>query len=417
MIQTETLAEGLRIVCDHRPGEVVHCGLAVDAGTRDELPEESGMAHFLEHMTFKGTRRRRAWHIINRMEAVGGELNAYTGKEHTVYYCTTLRHHLVWALDLLFDITFCSTYPMRELEREVEVVVDEIESYNDSPSELIYDEFESRLFPNHPLGRNILGDAEKLRRYHTDDLRRFADRLYHPSRMVLFVYGDVEMKQVVRWVERFMKNKLPDGVWVRGKNTDCPLSRSVPPAPLADDSQTMSVSRSTHQAHVLIGTRAYAMNDERRMALYLLNNILGGPGMNSRLNLALRERRGLVYTVESSLTTYTDTGVWQTYFGCDHADVNRCCRLVTNELQRLTDSPLSAAALSAAKRQLKGQLTLSWENSENVAISMGRRMLHSGQTQTLADLCRAVDQLTAQQLLNVAQDIFSPSRLLTLMYV
>ena len=417
MIQTETLAEGLRIVCDHRPGEVVHCGLAVDAGTRDELPEESGMAHFLEHMTFKGTRRRRAWHIINRMEAVGGELNAYTGKEHTVYYCTTLRHHLVRALDLLFDITFCSTYPLRELEREVEVVVDEIESYNDSPSELIYDEFESRLFPNHPLGRNILGDAEKLRRYHTDDLRRFADRLYHPSRMVLFVYGDVEMKQVVRWVERFMKNKLLDGVWARGKNTDCPLSRSVPPAPLADGPQTMSVSRSTHQAHVLIGTRAYAMTDERRMALYLLNNILGGPGMNSRLNLALRERRGLVYTVESSLTTYTDTGVWQTYFGCDHADVNRCCRLVTNELQRLTDSPLSVAALSAAKRQLKGQLTLSWENSENVAISMGRRMLHSGQTQTLADLCRAVDELTAQQLLNVAQDIFSPSRLLTLMYV
>ena len=417
MIQTETLAEGLRIVCDHRPGEVVHCGLAVDAGTRDELPEESGMAHFLEHMTFKGTRRRRAWHIINRMEAVGGELNAYTGKEHTVYYCTTLRHHLVRALDLLFDITFCSTYPMRELEREVEVVVDEIESYNDSPSELIYDEFESRLFPNHPLGRNILGDAEKLRRYHTDDLRRFGDRLYHPSRMVLFVYGDVEMKQVVKWVERFMKNKLPDDVGARGKNTDCPLSRFVPPAPLADGPQTMSVSRSTHQAHVLIGTRAYAMNDERRMALYLLNNILGGPGMNSRLNLALRERRGLVYTVESSLTTYTDTGVWQTYFGCDHADVNRCCRLVTNELQRLTDSPLSAAALSAAKRQLKGQLTLSWENSENVAISMGRRMLHSGQTQTLADLCRSVDELTAQQLLNVAQDIFSPSRLLTLMYV
>lgn len=418
MIQTETLAEaGLRIVCDHRPGEVVHCGLAVDAGTRDELPEESGMAHFLEHMTFKGTRRRRAWHIINRMEAVGGELNAYTGKEHTVYYCTTLRQHLARALDLLFDITLCSTYPSRELEREVEVVVDEIESYNDSPSELIYDEFESHLFPDHPLGRNILGNADRLRSYRTDDLRRFADRLYRPSRMVLFVYGNVKMKQVVKWVERFMKNKLPDDVWARGKNTDCPLSRSVPPAPMADAPQVISVSRSTHQAHVLIGTRACAMNDDRRMALYLLNNILGGPGMNSRLNLSLRERRGLVYTVESSLTSYTDTGIWQTYFGCDHADVNRCRRLVAAELNRLTDSPLSASALSAAKRQLKGQLALSWENSENVAISMGRRMLHLGQTQTLTDLCRAVDELTSSQLLDVAQDIFAPSRLLTLMYV
>ena len=416
-MQTLTLDNGLRIVVDHRPGQVVYCGIAVAAGTRNQLDDESGMAHFIEHMSFKGTQRRRAWHILNRMESVGGDLNAYTGKEHTVYYCSCLRQHLGRALDLLFDITLHSVYPQNEIDKEREVVIDEIESYNDSPSELIYDDFEALLFGDHPLGRNILGDAERLRQYQTADLRRFVDRLYHPSRMVLFVLGDVTMKTLVRVLsgERRVKSeecKLHLSTCEQsGGNSDSSLFtfHSSLPSP-------MQVKKHTHQAHVIVGCPAYALGDDRYTGLCLLNNILGGPGMNSRLNLSLRERRGLVYTVESSLTGYTDTGVWTTYFGCDHSDVGRCLHLVHNELDRLCGARLSDAALAAAKRQLKGQVVLGWENGENVAIGMGRRLLHLGQTQTLDELCDEIDALTATQLLDIAQDVFAPERLVTLTY-
>ena len=423
-MQTLTLDNGLRIVVDHRPGQVVYCGIAVGAGTRDELPEESGMAHFIEHMSFKGTEHRRAWHIINSMEAVGGDLNAYTGKEHTVYYCTCLRQHLRRAIDLLFDITLHSTYPQRELEKEVEVVIDEIESYNDSPSELIYDDFEALVFPNHPLGRNILGQADRLRQYSSADLHRFADRLYHPSRMVLFVLGDVgpisarggllaDIKAADQELrikkEELRINREDDKLIIKKEElriNSLPLNSSFP----------VRVSKSTHQAHVIVGTRSCSISDPRYMSLYLLNNLLGGPGMSSRLNMSLRERRGLVYTVESCLTGYTDTGLWTTYFGCDHADVDRCLRLVHNELDRLCQSPLSPNVLSAAKRQLKGQVTLAWENGENVAISMGRRLLHQNTTQTLQEFCDEIDGLTAPRLLTVAQETFSPQHLATLIY-
>ena len=399
------LDNGLRIVVGHRPGDVVYCGLAIDAGTRDQFPDESGMAHFTEHMSFKGTTHRRAWHIINRMEAVGGELNAYTGKEHTVYYCSTLRQHFARALELLFDITLHSTYPQREIDREVEVVIDEIESYNDSPSELIYDDFEALLFPEHPLGRNILGDADRLRQYRTEDIQHFTHRLYHPRRMVLFVLGNVKLGQVECMAQRMCQTDID---YMQSDN------RMAPHCPLS--MLHSQLDKHTHQAHVIIGAPSYPMSDPRHMALYLLNNLLGGPGMNSRLNVALRERRGLVYTVESSLTAYTDTGAWTTYFGCDHDDVEHCCRLVSAELNRLTDSPLSPAALQAAKRQLKGQAALSWENGENVAIAMGRSLLHMGCVQTLESFCEKVDNLTSSQLLDVAQEIFLSSRLLTLVY-
>ena len=276
-MQHITLDNGLRIVVNHRPGQVVYCGLAVDAGTRDQLESESGMAHLIEHMSFKGTQRRRSWHIINRMEAVGGDLNAYTGKEHTVYYCATLRQHFARALDLLFDITLHSTYPQRELEREVEVVIDEIESYNDSPSELIYDDFDQLVFPNHPLGCNILGDAERLRQYQSADLQSFARRLYHPSRMVLFVLGDIDIRQVERMALRMCQGELGKEPCVIREAPRCPSSPAQ-----------FSIDKHTHQSHVIIGCEGYALADERRLGLSLLNNILGGPGMNSRLNLSLR---------------------------------------------------------------------------------------------------------------------------------
>ena len=411
MLETTTLDNGLRIVCQHRPGQVAYCGIAVEAGTRHQSDDESGMAHLIEHMTFKGTERRRAWHIINRMEAVGGELNAYTGKEHTVYYCSCLRQHLRRALDLLFDITLHSTYPQHELEKEVEVVCDEIESYNDTPSELIYDDFEALLFGKHPLGRNILGDANRLRQYRSEHLQAFTRRLYHPSRMVLFVLGDVKMGDILKHGEWMVERGERDVIDLPNNTQEKELFSLH--APL---STIHTVAKSTHQAHVIIGCQSYSASDPRYLGLYLLNNILGGPGMNSRLNLSLRERRGLVYTVESNLTGYTDTGVWTTYFGCDHADVDRCLRFVNNELNRLLDAPLSSAALTAAKRQLCGQVALSWENGENVAIGMGRRLLHMGTTLTLEEFYSRIEALTVPRLWDIAQEIFAPDRLVTLRY-
>ncbi len=420
-IQTHILPCGLRIVAAPSPTDVVYCGIAVDAGTRDELPHESGMAHFTEHLTFKGTHRRRSWHIINRMESVGGDLNAYTGKEETVYYCSFLKEHFARAIDLLMDITFSSTYPQHEMDKEVEVVIDEIESYNDTPSELIFDEFESLIFQGHPIGRNILGQADRLRQFRTQDIQHFVRRLYIPSRMVLFVYGNIPMKRIIREAGKAMgkieNEKLEinnEGIRIKREEAVPSLTR-LAPQPLVHAGVEVR-QKDTHQAHVMIGTRGLPLSDPRHLSLYLLNNILGGPGMNSRLNIALRERHGLVYTVESSLTTYTDTGVWSVYFGCDPDDVDRCLRLVRRELQRLTDAPLSPAALAAAKRQIIGQLGISYDAFDNVAIGMGKRYLHYGTTLSRNRLTEQINALTAEQLHQTACDIFQPDRLLTLIY-
>ena len=404
--EIETLENGMRVICSPSNSDVVYCGVVVDAGTRDELPEESGMAHFTEHMSFKGTTHRRSWSIINRMESVGGDLNAYTGKEETVYYCAVPLRHYVRAVDLLVDIVFNSTYPQREMDKEVEVVIDEIESYNDNPSELIFDEFEGLVFRNHPLGRNILGDAERLRSFQSSDMRRYADRLYRPERMVLYLYGNVSMKDLLRVVRRSVTDKASE--------SRQPVLR-IPPV-TGYDATLYKQKRDTHQAHVMLGTRAFAATDVRYLHLYLLNNILGGPGMNSRLNLSLRERRGLVYMVESNVSCYTDTGIWSTYFGCDAHDVERCLRLIRKELQHLTDAPLSERVLSAAKRQLKGQIGISYDNHENVAIGMGKRLLHYGKTLSRQQLCDQLDALSAQDLWQTAQDVFAPERLITLVY-
>ncbi len=406
--ETRTLPCGLRVVCAPRRSQVVYCGIAVDAGTRDELPGESGMAHLTEHMSFKGTGQRSARQIITRMESVGGDLNAYTGKEETVYYCTMLRPHLARAIELLLDIALHSTYPQREMVREVEVVTDEIESYNDSPSELIYDEFESLLFPDHPLGRNILGEAERLRQLTTADVQAFAKRLYRPDRMVLFVYGDVELERVCRLVEKCLGTQERVGQAAAHRQAFNPKSEEEP--------QYVVRQRQTHQAHVMMGTRCFGATDPRQLSLFMLNNLLGGPGMSSRLNMALRERNGLVYTVESNLTNYTDAGVWSVYFGCDHEDVPRCRNLVLHELHRLTETPLTTRVFEAARRQLKGQIGTSYDNAENVAIGMAKRFLHYGKTQTMEQLFERLDALTPEILWQTASQVFAPDHLLTLVY-
>ena len=410
---THTLPCGLRIICAPCPTQVVYCGIAVDAGTRDELPHESGMAHFVEHMSFKGTERRSARQIINRLESVGGDLNAYTGKEETVFYSSVLKQHLPKAIDLLVDITFNSTFLQEEMNKEVEVVIDEIESYNDQPSELIYDEFEEICFPQHPLGRNILGEASQLRQLTNKHMHAFHKRMYRPDRMVLFVYGNVDANQVIRLTEKaLLRTDLSHPSY-----SIKPEVRVTPPLLGVNDSERIiTQKKDTHQAHVIIGGRSFGGNDEKHLHLYLLNNMLGGPCMGSLLNLSLRERNGLVYTVESNATCYTDSGVWTTYFGCDPCDVKRCLRLVERELHKLVDAPLSLHKLNATRRQLKGQIAISYDNYESLAISTAKRYLHYGTTQTMQQLFDRLDALTPEQLWATSQEVFTPQNLRTLIY-
>ena len=335
---THTLDNGLRIIHLPSPSQVVYCGYQIAVGTRDEMSDEIGLAHFCEHMTFKGTARRNALQIINALEGVGGELNAFTNKEDTVFYAAISKEHFTQAVDVLTDIVFHSQYPQPEMDKEVEVVCDEIESYNDSPAELIYDEFENILFKGHPLGHNILGTAEQLRTYTTENALRFVQRNYLPEKTVFFVYGDVDFKKLVsspKFLDKLSGKVERDSGHPALRGTeDCSMK-----TPLPTFGGEFIREIGSHQAHVMIGAKAYRYDDPKRMTLYLLNNIIGGPGMNARLNLSLRERQGLVYTVESSMAAYSDTGVWSVYFGCDHHDIRRCLRLVRRELDRIMQTP------------------------------------------------------------------------------
>ncbi|MBQ8657343.1 MAG: insulinase family protein [Prevotella sp.] len=422
---TTTLPNGLRVIHLPAPGQpVVYCGYAIAAGTRHELPGEEGLAHFVEHTTFKGTARRSAMQILNCLESVGGDLNAFTTKEHTVYYAAVLREHVNRAVDLLTDIVFNSTYPQAELDKEKEVICDEIESYNDTPSELIYDEFENLLFRGHPLGHNILGNREQLQTYTTADALRFARRHYRPDNAVFFMYGGephtAKTQAHPRPLPKGGEFGMTQGLKVLSAIS--PSNVSKLPSPSGGAGGGFPPSRgagqgggfSFHQSHVMLGARTFGFDDARRMPLFLLNNILGGPGMNARLNLALRERRGLVYTVESSMTTYADTGTWAVYFGCDHEDTKRCLRLVQHELQRFVDRPLSDRQLAAAKRQLKGQLAIAADNREQFALDMARTFLHEHREHHMSHLFCQIDAVTAAQVQQVAQQLFAPDRLQTL---
>lgn len=420
---TYTLSNGLRIIHLPSDGKVVYCGYQINAGTRDEAAGEEGLAHFCEHVTFKGTRRRKAWHILNCLESVGGELNAYTNKEGTVYYSAILKEHIARAVDLLSDIVFHSTYPQSEIDKEVDVICDEIESYNDSPSELIYDEFENLIFHDTPMGHNILGTAGQVRSFTTEDALRFTRKLYRPDNAIFFAYGDIDFKRLVKLLEKALGvksgnfNGSEEGRENRKETTFGGLRMPNFNSTLnTEKGQTIVMRKNTHQAHVMIGTRAYDVHDGRRMPLYLLNNILGGPGMNARLNLALREHNGLVYTVESTMVAYGDTGIWSIYFGCDPNDVKRCLRLVRRELDKLMQKPLSDSQLRAAKKQIKGQVGVACDNRESYALDMGKSFLHYGWEKNVDRLYEQVDAITAGQMQAVACELFDRNRLTTLIF-
>ena len=427
---TYTLDNGLRIIHLPSDSKVVYCGYQINAGTRNEEPGEEGLAHFCEHVTFKGTERRKAWHILNCLESVGGDLNAYTNKEGTVYYSAILKEHIARAVDLLTDIVFHSVYPQAEIDKEVEVICDEIESYNDSPAELIYDEFENIIFKGSPLGHNILGTAEQVRSFKTEDALRFTRKLYRPDNAIFFAYGDIDFKKLVRLLkksflseERRVKSEETTFGDRRERQFNSPeaqaqfnIQHSTFNTQHSFEGQTIVMQKNTHQAHVMIGTRAYDVNDSRRMPLYLLNNMLGGPGMNAKLNLALREHNGLVYTVESTMVAYGETGVWSIYFGCDEHDVKRCLRLVRKELDKFMLKPLSEAQLKAAKKQIKGQVGVACDNRENFALDFGKSFLHYGWEKNVDRLYEQVDEITAEQIQAVAKELFDKDRLTTLIF-
>lgn len=398
-----TLANGLRVIHLPNNSKIAYCGYQIKAGTRNEKLGDEGLAHFCEHVTFKGTQTHTSTAIINKLESVGGDLNAFTNKEDTVFYSAIPVEHFAKAVDVLSDIVFYSIFPQAEIDKEVEVICDEIESYNDSPAELIYDEFENLVFKGHPLGHNILGSADRVRGFATADAMRFTQQYYRPDNAIFFVYGNIDFKRLVKTLEKLTPKQQQESV------VDEALVVTNGRLP-----ELTILNHDTHQAHVMIGNRAYSATHPLRIPLYLLNNMLGGPGMNARLNVILRERRGLVYSVESSMVCYGDTGLWAVYFGCDPHDVNRCVRLVKSEFKRLREKPLSEKTLAAAKKQIKGQLAVACDNNENFAIDFGKSFLHFGDEKDIEKLYQKIDAVTAEQIQQVAKEIFDKDSIATL---
>lgn len=404
MYTTHTLPNGLRLV--HLPCDspVSYCGFAVNAGARDEAADQFGMAHFVEHLLFKGTEKRKSWHILNRMEVVGGELNAYTTKEETFVYSIFLESDFERAFELLSDLVFHSTFPENEVKKEIEVIQEEIHSYEDNPSELIYDEFENIVFEGQQLGHHILGTPESLDSFSSFQGLDFVARHYRPANMVFFSMGRTDFRKIIRWAERYTGDRN-GGLYLSGREAP---QRVMP--------QTINSPKDTSQAHMMIGGRAYGLHEEKRVGLYLINNILGGPGMNSRLNLSLREKMGLVYQVDSSLTSYSDTGVFALYFGSEKRCADKCVKLILKEFRNLRDNKLSTSQLASAKKQLIGQLCVANEHRENTFLSLGKSFLHYNRYDSLAEICRQIDALTAESLWDISNEIFDEKELFFLKY-
>ena len=403
--ETYTFPSGLRLI--HYPVDtpISYCGFAVNAGTRDEKPEHFGIAHFTEHMLFKGTSKRKSGHIINRMENVGGELNAYTTKEETIVYSIFPEEYFERAFELLTDLVFNSQFPENEIEKERDVILDEINSYKDNPSELIFDEFENLLFEKHEIGHNILGEPETLENINKKAFLEFHTSFYRPCNMVFFSMGKIPFKRILKVANKYLSA------------FNCPVSVELKRnPPVKNSGQYKKSDKDLYQNHVITGARTYDLFNENRVSLFLLNNILGGPGMNSRLNLSLREKSGLVYNVESNVTFYTDTGIFSIYFGCDPKFTEKCIALTYKELKKLKEFKLTDVQLSTAKKQLKGQLGISNENKENISLSMGKSFLHRNRYDSLEKVYKKIDSISSNHLSEIANEIFEEKSLSMLIY-
>lgn len=403
---TFTLPNGIRVIHRSCHGSVSCCGFTVNAGTRHELANEAGLAHFIEHMLFKGTQKRRSHHILNRMETVGGELNAYTTKEETFIYSVFLEDDYERALELLTDLFFNSTFPSEEIEKERDVILDEINSYEDSPSELIFDDYEDLLFAHHPIGRKILGTPECLNTFNQASFVEFFSRNYTADRIVFFSQSPMPVKKWRKLLDKHVGQLEPivaTSPFVSEK-----------PQPIAGFREV--IKKETHQAHVVYGNRNYEFAHPNRIGMYLLNNILGGPGMNSRLNVSLRERYGLVYSVESSVTSYTDSGHFTIYFGTDPEQTDRCMTLVERELKKLREQTLTSLQLHAAQKQLFGQMMISSEQKESGTLTMGKSMLHFNRFDSMDEVAAKVMRYTPSLLREIANEILDPAAMSLLIY-
>ncbi|MBP1637789.1 MAG: peptidase domain protein [Bacteroidetes bacterium] len=402
--QTHILPNGLRLVHLPNKSSVSYCGVIVNAGSRDETEEEYGMAHFIEHMLFKGTAKRKSGQIINRLEDVGGELNAYTSKEETVIYAGFLQEYTERAIELISDIVLHSVFPQKEIDKEVEIILDEIRSYKDSPSELIYDDFEEMLYSSNPMSHSVLGNRKNLKRFTTAKTKIFYENHYVLREMVFFSVGMIGFDKIIKWCQRYFQ--LTHNVYT-SPIRKCPSVQQI---------QRKEVKRNTHQVHSLMGARAYNIYHPDRMVLYLLNNILGGTGMNSLLNLSLREKNGLVYTVESDYQAFTDSGWWAVYFGTDPENADKCEKLVRKELLGLCENRIKEQKLKKYQLQLMGQMAISSENMENLALSLGKSYMRYGKFDDIEEIKKKINSITAEQLQRVANEMFNPDNLSVLRY-
>ena len=390
MINYHTLPNGLRLVHITTASQVAWCGLAINAGSRDEKPGHHGLAHFVEHTIFKGTKHRRAWHILNRMERVGGELNAYTTKEGTMLYSVFPQQYLPRAVDLLADLVQWSVFPQEELDRERDVVLEEAASYRDTPSDAVYDDFEDLLFAGSELGHNILGKKEDLERLTSGDCMNYLKTLYVPGNMAFFSVGPERPERVFRLAEKCFG----------AMSHSVPLRHRTVPVEVEPFNSVMTIG--THQAHTVVGARVPAMGHPLRHALMLLNNILAGPGMNSLLNVELRERRGYVYTVESTLTTLSDCGWMEIYLGCDPDDVRSSLRVIKRITSQLAAELLPPRRLDNYKKQYCGQLVVAADSTEFLAMNAGRGLLYRGKVATVDETIACIRAVTPEQIAQAA---------------
>lgn len=403
-LNTYQLKNGIRLI--HRPNrsEVAHFGLLVHTGTRDENPEEHGLAHFMEHMFFKGTAKRSPFQIISRLEDVGGEINAYTTKEETALYASFLKQDYKRAMELIQDIFLNSSFPEKEREKEAEVILSEIQGYEDSPSELIFDRAEEMLFPEHSIGRNILGTEESLGRFRNGALVKFQAENYATDEMVLSLVGDISFRNFCQAAEKYFGD-IPQKT--RSRERFRPLTVSV---------KKIVEKRNVYQKHCMLVGPAYALPDQKRLQLYLLNNILGGPGMNSRLNMALRERRGYSYSAESHYSPYTDTGVMMIYFSCDDDKFIRSMQVTREEIRKLRNNLITEKRLNHARKQLMGQLAISRENNEHFMLSSAKSYLIFNRVDSLETIRKNLESISSARLRETANEILDPNLLNTLIF-
>lgn len=400
------LSNGIRVVYHPSAGtDISHCCVSINSGSRDEPEDKNGLAHFVEHLLFKGTAKRKSYQILNRLEVLGGELNAYTTKEQMSLHASVLDENLDTALDLLADIALQSIFPEQEVEKEKGVIIDEIDSYRESPEEMIYDESDELLFAGHTLSRPILGTEQTVSSFQKKDLQDYVNQQFTARGTVIGVHSALPLKKIIALAEKcFGHFQLRQ----EGKK------RTAPPAYKAQES---SSNKSNYQAHVLMSNRAYSITHDLKVPMLLLNNLLGGPGMSSRLNLNIREKHGIAYTIDSGYSPLTDTGIFNIYIGTDPEKLDKCLKLVHKELQLVREKALSPIQLQQAKKRFTGQIALAEESRMAVILSMAKSLLDYDRIDTLSEVYRKINEVTSEQLLQAANEIFEPKQLSTLVYL